>query len=164
MKPGFFEVLSREEIIRIDQESLRILEEAGVKVLNNKALELLDGIGCRVDRDKSRVYMPADLVRKAADSIPEKFYLYGRNTDNKIELGDSNVYFGPGGFAVFAEDFETGKRRRAVRQDLIEHLKVSDALTGCEFNHVNVMPSDLPEKTADLYMWADSLFYQTKPS
>lgn len=163
MKPGFFEVLSQEEIIKIDQESKRILEESGVRVLNNSALELLENIGCKVDRKISRVYIPSSIIQKAVSSIPEKFYLYGRDNNNKIELGGDNVYFGPGGFAVFVEDLYSGKRRRALRQDLIEHLKVSDALPGCEFNHVNVMPSDLPDNTADLYMWADALIYQTKP-
>jgi len=73
------------------------------------------------------------------------------------------VVFGPGGFAVFVEDADTGERRMASRQDLREHLRLSDFLAGCQFNHVNVFPSDLPVKTADLHIWADSLIYQTKP-
>jgi trimethylamine---corrinoid protein Co-methyltransferase len=163
MKTNFTEVLSQDEIIKIDQESMRILEESGVRVLHQGGLELLESIGCKVDMKLSRVYIPSSIVKKAVNSIPEKFSLYGRDTLNKIELGGDNVCFGPGGFAVFAEDLNTGKRRRAIRQDLIDHLKVSDALPGCEFNHVNVFPSDLPIETADLYMWADSLVYQTKP-
>ena len=163
MKTKFLEVLSPEEILNIDYESRRILEEVGVKVLHNDCLNLLYNLGCSVDKKTSIVKIPSDIVKKAVDATAKNFLLYCRNPENFINLGGDNVCFGPGGFAVFAEDFDTGKRHRALRKDLIEHLKVSDALTGCEFNHVNVMPSDLPDLTADLHMWADSLIYQTKP-
>ena len=162
MKPQYFEVLSQEEISLIDQESRRILEECGMKILHGECLDILEKIGCKVDRSSSMVKMPSGVVQKAIDSTPEIFSLYGRDTSYEIKMG-KDVYFGPGGFAVFAEDLETGQRRRALRQDLIEHLQVSDALPGCEFNHVNVFPSDVPGKTSDLYLWADALVYQTKP-
>jgi len=146
MKNNYLEVLSHEEILRIDHESRKILEEVGVKVLHKECLDLLISLGCSVDKESNIVKMPSDLIQKAIDSSPDSFKLYGRDPEKFIEIGGDTVNFGPGGFAVFAEDLDSGKRRRALRKDLIEHLKVSDALQGCEFNHVNVMPS-----------------YQTKP-
>lgn len=163
MKPPFFVALSPEEIRRIDGESKRILEEYGVKVLHAECLDLLEKIGCRVERSSSMVRMPPEVVEKAVDAAPEEFSLYGRDTAFRIDLGGDHVNFGPGGFAVFVEDRDTGKRRVALRKDLIEHLRLSDALSGCEFNHVNVNPSDVTGKAADLQMWADALVYQTKP-
>ena len=163
MNTNYLEVLSHEEILRIDYESRKILEEVGVKVLHKECLDLLIGLGCSVGKESNIVKMPSDLIQKAIDSSPESFKLYGRDPENFIELGGDIVNFGPGGFAVFAEDLDSGRRRRALRKDLIEHLKVSDALQGCEFNHVNVMPSDIPDEISDLEMWADSLIYQTKP-
>ncbi|OHB42024.1 MAG: hypothetical protein A2Y13_07770 [Planctomycetes bacterium GWC2_45_44] len=162
MKPAYFEVLSKDEIRMIDQESKRILEECGIKVMHKQCLDILEKAGCVIDRKEFRARIPSRLVEKAVDATPETFSLYGRDPAHKIELG-KNVYFGPGGFAVFAEDSQTGQRRVAVRQDLIDHLKISDILDGCEFNHVNVFPSDVPHETSDLYLWADSLVYQTKP-
>lgn len=162
MKPSYVEVLSKEEISFIDQESRRILEECGIKILHSECLDILEQIGCKADRVSSIVKIPSNIVQKAIDTTPETFSLYGRDPSYEIQMG-KNVYFGPGGFAVFAEDLDTGQRRRALRKDLIEHLQVSDALPGCEFNHVNVFPSDVPIKTSDLYLWADALVYQTKP-
>jgi trimethylamine--corrinoid protein Co-methyltransferase len=107
--------------------------------------------------------MPPEVVQRAVDKTPNKFTLFGREPSHYITLGGDSVCFGPGGFAVFVEDLQTRERRRALRQDLREHLCVSDFLPGCEFNHVNVFPSELPEKTADLHIWADALVYQTKP-
>lgn len=163
MKTPFLEVLSQEEIRRIDAESKRILEDCGVKVLHAECLDLLEKIGCAVDRSSSMVRMPPAVVEKAVDSAPEAFSLYGRDPAFRIDLGGDNVYFGPGGFAIFVEDLDTGERRVALHKDLIEHLKVSDALPTCEFNHVNVNPSDVTGKAADVQMWADALVYQTKP-
>ncbi len=163
MKLGSFEVLSKKELDLIDAGSLRILEETGVKVLHKRALGLLEDAGCRVDRSSGRVRIPSSVVRDALARVPRLFSLYGRDAAFRLDLGGDNVCFGPGGFAVFVEDINTGERRRAVRQDLVDHLKVSDSLPGCEFNHVNVFPSDIPEKTADLHLWADAFVHQTKP-
>jgi trimethylamine:corrinoid methyltransferase-like protein len=163
MKPSYFETLSPEEVELIDRESSRILEECGVRVLHKECLDLLEDAGCKVDRATSMVKMPRDVVLKALETTPSSFLLYGRDTSFKLDLGGGEVYFGPGGFAVFAEDLDTGVRRRALREDFIAHLRLSDALPTCEFNHVNVNPSDIPPENADLFMWADALIYQTKP-
>lgn len=163
VKPGILKVLSDDEIARIDAESHRILREAGVRVLHEEALDLLECCGCRVDRSSCRVRIPSEVVQKALEKTPKNFTLFGRDPSYSIPLGGDEVCFGPGGFAVFVEDLRSGARRRALRSDLREHLRLSDALPGCQFNHVNVFPSDLPDKTADLHIWADALVYQTKP-
>ena len=162
MKPGYFTVLSEEEILVIDRESRRILETTGVRILHEEAIGLLEDLGCSADRKTGIVRIPPPIVQQAIDATPGTFALYGRDTAFRLDLG-RGVYFGPGAFAVFAEDLGTGERRQAVRQDLIEHLLVSDALPGVEFNHVNVFPSDIPVETSDLQIWADALIYQTKP-
>src|SRR3990172_1323096 len=115
MKPRYFETLSQEEVEIIDRESGRILEECGVRVLHPECLDLLDGIGCKIDRATSMVKMPQDVVQKAVETTPSSFPLYGRDTSFRLDLGGEDVYFGPGGFAVFAEDLDTGVRRRALR-------------------------------------------------
>ena len=163
MRTRLLEVLSSEEIRRIDLESKRILQKSGVRVRHTHALELLEMIGCDVDRSSSMVRMNEQVINQAVEGAPESFRLYSRDSSESILLGEEEVVFGPGGFAVFVADADTGERRVAKRQDLREHLRLSDFLPGCEFNHVNVFPSDLPEKTADLHIWADALIYQTKP-
>lgn len=45
-------VLSPEEIKRIHKDSIRILEEVGVKVPSEKALGILEAGGAKVDHDK----------------------------------------------------------------------------------------------------------------
>jgi trimethylamine--corrinoid protein Co-methyltransferase len=163
MRPTVLKVLSEAEISRIDAESRRILTESGVKVRHPNALDLLEEVGCEVDRSASMVRMNDQVISRTVEEAPGCFSLHGRDPSEKILLGEEEVVFGPGGFAVFVEDVDTGERRVANRKDLREHLRLSDFLPGCEFNHVNVFPSDLPDKTADLHIWADSLVYQTKP-
>jgi trimethylamine---corrinoid protein Co-methyltransferase len=162
MIPGFFTALSQDEIVRIDAASRRILEKTGVQVHHEEALNLLEDLGCTVDRKTQIVKIPPEIVQMAIDAAPASFSLFGRDPSFRIDLG-KGVYFGPGAFAVFAEDLGTGIRRRALRQDLIDHLRVSEVLPGVEFNHVNVFPSDIPIKYSDLSIWADALIYQSKP-
>jgi trimethylamine--corrinoid protein Co-methyltransferase len=148
---------------RIDAASKKILEQCGVSVCHSECLDLLERAGCAVDRSTGIARIPRSVVDKAVSACPSCVSLYGRDPDNRIDVGGDNVYFGPGGFAVFAEDLRTGERRYATRQDLIDNLRLSDALPGCEFNHVNVNPSDVEKKRADLHMWADALTFQGKP-
>jgi trimethylamine--corrinoid protein Co-methyltransferase len=163
MKPLPLQVLSRDEIRSIDREARHILRDAGVRVRHPHALHMLENLGCHVDLSSHMVRMNERVIDSALEEAPSVFRLYGRERSQSILLGGENVVFGPGGFAVFVEDAATGERRVAKRKDLREHLRLSDFLPGCQFNHVNVFPSDLPEETADLHIWADSLIYQTKP-
>ncbi len=78
MKPSPFEILSREEIRYIDQESRRILEEAGVKVLHRRAPMLLEECGCKTDPSSYTVRIPSDVPDKAIEASPREFKLYGR--------------------------------------------------------------------------------------
>ncbi|MHB9038688.1 MAG: trimethylamine methyltransferase family protein [Armatimonadota bacterium] len=107
MKPHFFEVLSKDEIRKIDSESKRILEDCGVRIRHEECLGLLENIGCKVDQSNHIVRIPSSIVDKAVGACPEVFSLYGRDSQWKIDLGGENVYFGPGGFAVFAEDLDS---------------------------------------------------------
>ena len=72
MRPRYLEVLSEEEVVQIDTESRRILAECGVKVLHDEAHDLLEAVGCKVDRVTSMVRMPPEVVQKAIDATNEK--------------------------------------------------------------------------------------------
>jgi len=162
MIPMNFCLLSDSEIKKIDEQARMILEKTGVRVFHEGALAELESHGCSVDRQSKIVKIPGQLVQDAIDATPPVFSLYGTDPSFKIDLGGDNVHFGPGGFAIFAEDLN-GKRHVATREDLLNTLRLSEAMDTVTFNHVNVNASDLPKSVSDLYMWADSFTYQSKP-
>ena len=55
-------ILSEEEKLRIHADSLKILSEVGVKFMSDKALDVLDRNGARVDRDSRVARIPEEMV------------------------------------------------------------------------------------------------------
>ena len=96
MRTRLVEVLSGEEIKRIDLESRRILRESGVRVRHARALDLLNAIGCDVDRATSMVRMKEQIIDRAVEEAPGSFRLYSRGPSESILLGKEEVVFGPG--------------------------------------------------------------------
>mgnify|MGYP000984456192 CR=1 FL=1 len=71
MKLETLKVLSQDEIISINEATLDILENTGVKILRPATLDFLAGRGLPVDRDSQIVRMPRAVVEDALSSIPE---------------------------------------------------------------------------------------------
>ena len=76
-------VLSPEEIKRIHNDSIRILEEVGVKVPSDQALDILEAGGAKIDRDSQVAYITADMVDKALKQLLKNSFLV-RETENTI--------------------------------------------------------------------------------
>jgi len=76
------QLLSDEEKQQVHQETLRILDEAGVLYHSEKALKLLETNGARVDWDKKIARIPHELVTQALATAPKSFVLGARNSDH----------------------------------------------------------------------------------
>jgi trimethylamine---corrinoid protein Co-methyltransferase len=86
------EPLTPEGVAAIHDGAMRILEEIGVKFLNEEALGILREAGCRVDGDVVR--MDRDFVMEMVAKAPSEFTLTPRNTDHKITVGGRHLTFG----------------------------------------------------------------------
>ena len=60
-KPGI-SFLSQDELKAIHNTSLQVLEKTGIKVMSKKALDVLQEAGAKVDYEKKRAIIPADVV------------------------------------------------------------------------------------------------------
>ena len=56
-------MLTEEDKRKIHAESIRILEEVGVKFLSHKARRILKGNGAKVDTDAQIARIPEEMVR-----------------------------------------------------------------------------------------------------
>jgi len=101
---------------RIVGEAKRILEEIGVFVENEEAMNLLEGAGARVDRAKRQALIPASLVHKAVGSAPSKVALYNRRGEQVMDLGGDRVHFNPGSAALRIYDMKERRARDAARR------------------------------------------------
>jgi trimethylamine--corrinoid protein Co-methyltransferase len=148
---------------RIFSEALEILERVGVFVENDEALELLDGAGAKVDGPGGRVLIPPHLVIRALATTPGRVKVFDRTGECAMDLGEDRVHFNPGSAALRIFDYQLGKARTPITQDLIFFSTLTDALPNYAAQSTGVIPGDVPEDLADRFRLFVALQYSIKP-
>ena len=85
-------VLTHEQIERIHGATLEILERIGSKVTCQKALDILQQGGARIDGDRVRI--PAWMVEDALRKAPSRVAMGNRYGKRSMFLDKNSVYFG----------------------------------------------------------------------
>ena len=157
---GQFKPLSKKDIEKIHETSLRILEEIGVKVSLEEALAVLRKHGAKIDGDRVRI--PPSLVEQALKLVPHKFLMAGREEKQDLFMEDKRVYLGTGGAALTVLDLETGAARPGTLRDLAHLAKLVDALENIHFYLRPCIPQDVPKEVMDVHQFYASLSNTTK--
>jgi trimethylamine--corrinoid protein Co-methyltransferase len=132
-------VLSPEKIRLISNASFSILEEIGVKVQDQDALEMLHGIGAYVEND-GLVKIPCYLIEKALRSAPKRITLYDRNGTASMVLEGKNVYFGCSADCLRYLDPFTGKALPFTSEHSAIMARIGDYCSNISFiNPVGVL-------------------------
>ena len=158
--------LNQEEMQRIHQAALRILDEVGMQVDSKEALEFLKAFGCWVDFDQRRVKFPSDLVQATVDRMRQA------NADPKripqrMSVRYSQIYFSTmphhihtdfsgsaGGFNIYILDLD-GQRRLATMEDVRTAIRLADALGNINFMGLPVSAQDIPSVMRPVVMAAE---------
>lgn len=151
MKLTQTQVLSIEEIKKIDETSKEVLEETGVKVFSTDALKIYEKAGCKVDYEKEIVKIPAKLTEKCIKSSPSEFKLYSRDRENYLDFGKNLGYCASGHNAIYILDLETMERRLSTKEEIGNFAKISDALENIQVVGVEAMPQDVFPKASILH-------------
>jgi trimethylamine--corrinoid protein Co-methyltransferase len=119
--------LSDHQLDQLQEATLQILEEVGVRFPSEKALAILSDHGARVDHKTQVARFPRDLVHRAMSSVPRYFHLGSRDPSLDLQLQDGLTYFTCDGCGVETVDFETGQRRPSSKADvaLMARLRLS---------------------------------------
>ncbi|UCC33764.1 MAG: trimethylamine methyltransferase family protein [Candidatus Bathyarchaeota archaeon] len=137
--------MSDDEIARIHETSLRVLQKIGVKVVSKKVQSLLAENGAEVDDSHSTVKIPDTLVEEAISKAPKEMVLCGRNPNLDLSLPVKDLPFvATSGFSVFMRDLETGEKRMTNSSDLKDFAVLSDYLHQVDFFWPIVTPTELP--------------------
>lgn len=150
-------VLNDEEIKKIHDMSIRILEEVGVKIPSTQALDILEKAGAEVDRDGQMAKISRTMVEKALETAPKEFTLGARNPRYDLKLPSDTTTLNMDGCGSNALDFNTGERRLATIQDLADVGKVFEAIPSASVLWSCIMPSDAPSGAAPFISSAVSL-------
>ncbi|HEB33269.1 MAG TPA: hypothetical protein ENI15_20720 [Spirochaetes bacterium] len=162
VKGGQTKVLSGDQIIDLHAATVEILEEIGIKVLHNDALEIMEGNGCIVDFDKKIVKVPEDVLMKFVEKAPSEIMLCGRDPKYDVKLDASdNVYVMGGAGALHVIDLE-GNYRPSTLQDLKDLTRLEDTLENMDIAHFLVTPQDIPQVGFEMITFAEMLKNQTR--
>jgi len=156
-------LLTTEFIERIIEEAKDVLEKTGVWMQSKEGLELLGNGGARIDRGKSKAFIPKRLVEESLKSVPSSVKLYDRNGNLRLNLEGNNIHFEPGSAAIKVWDSDLNKIREPVTQDTIDHFRLADALDNIDSHGGGVIPTDVPKEIGDRFRLFLCLRHSTKP-
>jgi trimethylamine--corrinoid protein Co-methyltransferase len=156
------EVLSKEEVCEVHQAALNILEDPGVKIEHEEALDIFKRGGAEVDLEKQIARIPSFLLEYTLNHAPRFMTVCGR--DSKYDVKSANgVHYSSGHGATFIIDIDTGERRPSTKQDLETNVRIHDALENTHFIFPEIYPQDVPEKTLDRHISQALLSNTVKP-
>lgn len=143
-------VLTPDKIRLVRNASLSILEEIGVRVQDQEAMEMLHGIGAYVEHD-GLVKIPSFLVEKALFSAPKRITLYDRNGAVSMVLEDRNVYFGCSADCLKYLDPFTGEALPFTSEHSAIMARIGDYCSNISFiNPVGVLMDYNPRMCAQV--------------
>jgi trimethylamine--corrinoid protein Co-methyltransferase len=159
---GSFKLLSEDDINKIHQTAMRVIEEVGFEVNSELALRLFAGAGAWVDEKKHRVRLPREKVLELIRMAPSEVKLCGKDKKHDILLGGKRVYTGTGGTALYIYEPNAGRRRLAAMRDLRRIAKLVDGLENIHLFMLPTYPNNIPVKRVDVNRFFAGLDNTTK--
>jgi len=157
------ELLSNELIRKIIDEAYSLLENQGVFIENEEALDLFREAGMEVDPSSQRVRITAKLIEDSLSSTPPSLKMYDRNGEIEYVIGGDSVHFTAGSVAVTILDSETQLERKAVTNDLVRFARLTDSLEHVHFQSTGILSTDVSEIVSDSYRLYIGLLFSKKP-
>ncbi len=121
------EAVTAEELDRIHDASMRILERVGMEILDPEARSIYREHGCEVDEANQRVRLPREVVERAVAHAPAEFTLHARNPQRHVRIGGRHLTFGSVCSTPHYLDRD-GVRRTGDREGFRDLLKLAQSL------------------------------------
>ncbi|MEM7292702.1 MAG: trimethylamine methyltransferase family protein [Pseudomonadota bacterium] len=147
------DVLSEDALHSIHAAGQHILEEIGMTVLSDQALEYYANFGFDVDRTNNRVRFDRHGIDKALATVPASFVLHARDPEKNLTIGNGRgVYCSVGGPA-YLMDLDKGRRDGTYAEQcdflrLVQSLNILHQEGGGGFEAL-----DLPAATRHLDLY-----------
>ncbi|MCH9780754.1 MAG: trimethylamine methyltransferase family protein [Alphaproteobacteria bacterium] len=147
--------LGDEAVDLIHDASMEVIEDLGIRFLDTDALDLLESIGAKVDRDTGNVRMGRELVMEYVGYAPSSFKIHARNPAHTIGLGDGTANFAAVGSPPNYKDRDT-KRCPGTHEQFRTLVKLSQMANIIHFNGgYPVEPVDIHAKYRHLEAYRD---------
>lgn len=154
-------LLTQEQVERIHEASLEILEDVGLKVRYGPAREVFKQHGCVVEEE--RVKFPRAVVEKYRKLAPSTFTFYARDPKfDKVIPRDSPVIV-TASSAPDIIDPVTGRERRAGSSDIARIAHLINELPGYDIFSISTLAEDAPADQFTISRLYPSVKYCLKP-
>jgi trimethylamine--corrinoid protein Co-methyltransferase len=155
-------VLSDQEVQRLHETSLQILQEFGVRIDDEGLRNDLVDLGCKVDGDRVKI-TPA-VVEKVVENVKKHNRLtFTSRTGNTVEMNpDTTITHTAGGLPDII-DLETGAKRRPLTDDFIATMRLINQLDYPEIPCALVYPDDVPSQINQVKQVELMFRYSKKP-
>lgn len=156
-------VLTEEQIARIHEASLTILERIGVTIPHEQMLRLFADAGATVDFARQRVRIPPWLVMRSLQTAGKQFMLYGRDISRTAAFGQGRRNYNSIAGEAMWVDIPGGPRRYATLADAATASRFADALPHLTIVGAMADPQDIPVPSRPVAVMATMLKNTTKP-
>ncbi len=128
LKP--LEILTPEQVEKLHEASLRILEEIGLLMMDAEALSLWQAAGAQVDHRSQNVRLDRGLVLELIAKAPRTFTWRARDPAKSVTVGGDYLTFAPQGGVAYATDLDHGRRRGSLKdyQNFLKLVQMSAPL------------------------------------
>src|SRR5215510_14280310 len=160
---SFAELLTQEQIERVHEASLEILQEVGLKVRFKPARELFEKHGCITSADSEIVKFPREVVEKYRKMAPPKFTFYARDPKLDKTIPDDSPVIVTASSAPDIIDPVTGKERRAESGDIARIAHLINELPAYDMFSISTLAEDAPKDQFTISRLYPAIKYCLKP-
>lgn len=158
---SFAALLTQEQVEKIHDASLEILEEVGLKVRYEPARELFKKHGCSVEEE--RVKFPRAVVEKYRKMVPSSFTFHGRDPKFDKTIPQDSPVIVTASSAPDIIDPVTGQERRAESRDIAQIAHLINELPGYDIFSISTLADDAPANQFTISRLYPSIKYCLKP-
>ncbi len=157
-----YDILSEENLLRIEAVADRILAEIGIEFRDDPAaLELWRRAGAEIEG--LRVRFPKGMLREILSAAPATFTQHARNPANNVEIGGNAVVFSPAYGSPFVMDLDKGRRYGTI-EDFRNLIKLAQSSPWLHHSGGTICePVDVPVNKRHLDMVYSHIKYSDRP-
>lgn len=144
---------SSDELDSIHYATLQVLQDPGIKVMGEEALEIFHGGGCNVERHDGYgiIKIPSYVVEECIFWAPRTIVCNGRNPDSDFVVEPNRVGFTTFGGCINVIDPHTHELRRATKKDCADLTRLCDYLDEISVAERHVNATDVPDGTISVH-------------
>ena len=156
-------LLSPDQMERIHQGSIKVLNKTGILVESARAREVFAKGGASIKIDGNRVTFESDVIDWAIKCAPSTYDVFNRSGEKVFTLGDGPARFGNGVTNLFYQDPATDMLHPFSRKFMETGVRLAQSLSEYDVISTLGIIRDMPPQIADLYAVLEMVANSTKP-